>query len=203
MKASTYFLIITLLLFGCSSKPKVLFESLPNTYLSESDFNSLPNFTQENYIEVLENFKNNCRSSKAKKLYANLCKEVESTKNAELFLTSSFTPYVITNKENKREGLLTGYYEPKLNASLTRHDQYQYPLYETPKDLVIVDLSSIYPALKNYRLRGKVVNNRLVPYNTRAESKKKTVYADVICYCDSQIDKFFFRDTRFWKSCIR
>ena len=191
MKASTYFLIITLLLFGCSPKPKVLFESLPNTYLMESDFNSLPNFTQESYIEVLENFKNNCRSSKAKKLYANLCEEVKSINNAKLFLTSSFTPYSVTNKEETRKGLLTGYYEPKLNASLTRHGAYQYPLYETPKDLVVVDLSSIYPALKNYRLRGKVVNNILVPYDTRAQSKKKTINAEVICYCDSQIDKFF------------
>lgn len=191
MKASTYFLIITLFFFGCSTQPKVLFDSLPNTYLMESDFESLPNFTDEKYTEILENFKNNCRSKKAKKLYKNLCEKVESIDNEKSFLTDFFTPYLITTKEDKREGLLTGYYEPELSASLKRHDKYQHPLYETPKDLIVVDLSSIYPALKNYRLRGKVVNNRLIPYDTRAQSKKKPVNAEVICYRDSEIDKFF------------
>ncbi len=191
MKASTYFLIIILLLFGCSPKPKVLFEALPHTYLLESDFNSLPNFTQESYVEVLKNFQNNCRSSKAKKLYGELCTEVDTISEAELFLKNSFTPYIITTKEDESKGLLTGYYEPELKASLTQGLQYKYPLYETPKDLIVVDLSSIYPSLKNYRLRGKVVDNRLVPYDTREESKKKTVNAEVICYCDSQVDKFF------------
>lgn len=191
MKSSSYFLILLLLFFGCSPKPKVLFESLPNTYLIKSDFKSLPNFSDKSYFEVLENFKNNCRSKEAKKLYGDLCRKIDTINNPKLFLTTFFTPYIITSKEDKREGLLTGYYEPKLSASLTRHDRYQYPLYETPKDLIVVDLSSIYPALKNYRLRGKIVNNRLVPYDTRAESKKKTVNANVICYCDSKVDKFF------------
>lgn len=191
MKASTYFLIIILLLFGCTPKQKVLFDSLPNTYLIESDFKSLPNFTQESYLEVIENFKNNCRTSKAKKLYGELCTEVDTISDAKSFLTDSFTPYIITNKEDTQKGLLTGYYEPELHASLKHHGKYQYPLYETPKDLIVVDLSSIYPALKNYRLRGRVVNNKLVPYDTRAQSKRKSVNAEIICYCDSQVDKFF------------
>lgn len=191
MKVSTYFLIIILLFFGCSPKPKVLFEALPNTYLKKSTFDALPNFTQEKYFEVVENFINNCRSSKAQKLYKKLCEEVKYISTPKAFLQSSFTPYIITTKEDDSKGLLTGYYEPELKASLTQDLQYKYPLYETPKDLIVVDLSSIYPSLKNYRLRGKVVDNRLVPYDTREESKKKTVNAEVICYCDSQVDKFF------------
>ncbi|MDF1877158.1 MltA domain-containing protein [Sulfurimonas sp. SAG-AH-194-L11] len=191
MKASTYFLIIIFLLSGCTPKQKILFDSLENTYLIKTDFNSLPNFTHENYLEVIENFKNNCRTKKAKNLYEELCEEVDSISNAELFIRNSFTPYIITTKENKQEGLLTGYYEPELKASLQRHGKYQYPLYETPKDLIVVDLSLIYPSLKNYRLRGRVVENRLVPYDTRKESKSKSANADIICYCDSQIDKFF------------
>ncbi|MDF1879206.1 MltA domain-containing protein [Sulfurimonas sp. SAG-AH-194-C20] len=191
MKTSTYFLIIILFFFGCSPKPKTLFESLPTTYLLKSDFNSLPGFTQERYFEVVQNFKNNCRSVKAKKLYGSLCEEVEIISSPKLFLTHSFIPYIITNKENEQKGLLTGYYEAQLSASLKRHDKYQYPLYETPADLIIVDLGSIYPSLKNYRLRGRVLNNKLVPYDTRQESKSKNVNAEVICYCDSQVDKFF------------
>ncbi len=191
MKFSTYFLIITLLFFGCSTKHKVFVETLPQTYLLKSDFGSLPNFDKENYNVVLEGFKNNCRSSKAKKLYATLCDLAQSTSNPKEFLENNFTPYLVSTKEGEVKGLLTGYYEPELKASLTKSDVYKYPLYETPDDLIIVDLSTIYPELKNYRLRGRVVDNKLVPYDTREEAKEKGVNADVICYCDSQIDKFF------------
>ncbi|MDQ7067963.1 MAG: MltA domain-containing protein [Sulfurimonas sp.] len=118
MKASTYFLIITLLFFGCSPKSEVLFDSLPNTYLIKSDFQSLPDFTNEKYSEVLQSFKNNCRSSKAKKIFGELCSQAKKVTNPKLFLTQSFVPYIITTKEDKQEGLLTGYYEPELRASL-------------------------------------------------------------------------------------
>ncbi|MDB2562867.1 MltA domain-containing protein, partial [Sulfurimonas sp.] len=68
---------------------------------------------------------------------------------------------------------------------------YKYPIYNTPKDLIVVDLSSVYPALKNYRLRGKIQGNKLVPYVKRSESSSQHIPADVICYTDSKIDLFF------------
>lgn len=191
MKVSIFFLIITLLFFGCSPKPKVLFESLPNTYLIKSEFSSLPDFTQERLFEVMESFKNNCRTSKGKKIYGKLCDEAEIISSPKSFLENNFTPYIITTQDDQRVGLLTGYYEAEISASLSKNDIYKYPIYETPEDLIVVDLSSIYPDLKHYRLRGKVVDNKLVPYDTREESKKNGVNAAVICYCDSQIDKFF------------
>jgi len=191
MKVSSWFFIIILLLSACSSKHKLLFEVLPGTYLIKSEFTALPDFNQENYLEVLESFKNNCRSSKAQKLYGNLCTESEYVKDARFFLENSFTPYIITTKEDKEKGLLTGYYEAEISASLRKSEIYKYPIYTTPKDLIVVDLSSIYPSLKNYRLRGRVVENRLVPYDTREEAEGKPVNADIICYCDSKVDKFF------------
>mgnify|MGYP000335901376 CR=1 FL=1 len=99
--------------------------------------------------------------------------------------------YKINTKRGKQEGLLTGYYEPQLNGSLKKTKKYKYPIYETPKDLIIVDLSSIYPHLKNYRLRGKINGNKLVPYDTRKQSLSKHVPAKVISYTDSKIDLFF------------
>ena len=57
--------------------------------------------------------------------------------------------------------------------------------------MIIVDLSSIYPNLKNYRLRGRIKGNKLVPYYTRKETKSHHVKAGVICYTDSKLDLFF------------
>ena len=42
-----------------------------------------------------------------------------------------------------------------------------------PDDLITVDLASVYPELKNLRLRGRLVGNKLVPYATRREIENR------------------------------
>ncbi len=191
MKQILYFFILTFIFLGCSKEPQVMFESLPKTQLVESDYTQLPNWKNENYDEVLDSFINNCRAKKSQKIYENLCAQTQSAEDAKEFIESNFTPYMISEPDKKKESILTGYYEPELRGSLTKSEIYKYPIYETPKDLVTVDLSSIYPDLKNYRLRGRLDGNRLVPYYSRAELNSVDINADVICYCDSKIDKFF------------
>ena len=199
MKLSLTLLLTILFFLSCSStheqskKPqaKILFESLPHTYMLKSSFEDLPHFSQENFDDVLENFLNNCRTKKAKKLYGSLCSDAKTAVDAQSFFRENFSVYHIFKDENSAEGLLTGYYEAQLHASKVKTKKYKYPLYETPKDLITVDLSSIYPELKRYRLRGRVEGNRLIPYYTREQSSKKTPDAAVLCYCDSKVDKFF------------
>jgi len=186
------FIIISIISFtGCSVKNYVKVDTLPKTNLLSSDFQSLPNWEEEDYVIALENFENSCRSSRTKKIYNDLCMEVKNVENAKKFLIENFKPYMIHTKEGESEGLLTGYYEPHLRGSLTKHDQYIYPVYKTPNDLISVDLGSIYPDLKHYRLRGRIKENRLVPYYTRKQSKSEQIDAEVICYVDNKIDLFF------------
>lgn len=166
-------------------------QNAKNISLQETSFSKLPGFYQQNYDKFLSNFLHNCQSTKSKNLYKGLCEEALHVTDPKEFIVDNFTPYMIINQDGKNEGLLTGYYEPKIHASLHVSKRYKYPIYATPKDLVVVDLSSIYPALKNYRLRGKIQNNKLVPYFSRKESKFHDLNASVICYCDSKIDRFF------------
>jgi len=196
MKLSLTLLLILLFFLSCSEEKKapegkLLFDLLPHTYLKKSSFDSLPSFEEENYDAIVDEFVNNCRTKKAQKLYAGLCEDAKVTHDAKHFLTENFIPYLVYNDKNSSDGLLTGYYEAELHASKVETKKYKYPLYETPKDLITVDLSSIYPELKSYRLRGRVEGNKLVPYDTREESREKKIDADVICYCDSKIDRFF------------
>lgn len=210
MKHIIYILVIIFTFFGCSGGPevtqkdetqsieptpkksaKILFANLPRTYLLKSDFEKLPNWQKENYISALNSFINSCQSSKTQEIYKDLCKKAKDAQNAKEFLQQEFKPYEINTKDGDDEGLLTGYYEPHINASLTKKGKYQYPIYATPEDLITVDLSSIYPSLKHYRLRGRVEGNKLIPYYTRKETKSKHIKADVICYCDSKLDRFF------------
>lgn len=170
---------------------KILFKDLPKTYLIKSNFSDLPKWDNENYFKVLNLFQNNCKIDKVKNLYPSLCIKAKSVINAKEFFEENFSPFKIYTKKEKGKGLLTGYYEPQLNASLSKKGKYQYPIYKTPKDLIVVDLSSIYPKLKNYRLRGRLQGNKLIPYYTRKESNSKHLNADVLCYCTSKLDRFF------------
>lgn len=172
-------------------KKRVRFKKLPKTYLVKSSFGRLSNWKKQDYDLALNLFKQSCKTQKTQKLYKSLCKRASSVTFAKDFLQREFTPYKIRVNKEKDKGLLTGYYEPLLRGCLKKRYPYIYPIYETPDDLIVVDLSSIYPKLKNYRLRGKVVGNKLVPYYTRKETFSKHMKSDVICYTDSKIDLFF------------
>ena len=188
MKLIILFFIITLFL-GCSNNK----QPLKNVHFMKTSFSNLPGLQQQNYDEFLNNFIHNCKSTKGQKIYKKLCQKAFHVTDAKKFLLHNFTPYSIADKNGNRQGLLTGYYEAQIHGSLQKSDKYKYPIYATPRDLVVVDLSAIYPELKNYRLRGRLQNNKLVPYYSRKESKLHDLNASVICYCDSKIDRFFLQ----------
>ncbi len=188
MKLLIFFL--TLYLFvGCSKTPQILSTKMPKTYLVKQDFSKLPNWKNENHTEALNSFINSCKTKKTKKLYNSICQKALKTKDAKSFLENNFIPFQITTKNAKDTGLLTGYYEAQLYGSLKKIDKFKYPIYKTPKDLITVDLSSIYPKLKHYRLRGRISGNKLIPYYKRDELDK--IDSEVICYTNSKVDIFF------------
>jgi membrane-bound lytic murein transglycosylase A len=68
------------------------------------------------------------------------------------------------------------------------------PLYRVPDDLIVVDLSSVYPELSNMRLRGKLQGRRLVPYATRGEiTASNTLAGQELLWVDDSIDAFFLQ----------
>ena len=191
MKTATLSLLIIIFFLSCSKEPTLTLKELPHTKLQPSNFEELPQFEEEDFREVLELFKQNCKTNKAFYIYGNLCSEAENVLDVKEFITNNFRPYRIQNDDENNEGLLTGYYEAQIHASYQRSERYKYPIYATPQDLVVVDLSTIYPELKHYRLRGKLQGNRVIPYYTREEAALSDINASVLCYCDSPIDKFF------------
>ena len=89
------------------------------------------------------------------------------------------------------EGLVTGYYEPLLQGSRTRHGTYQTPVYATPRDLVSVDLGAFRPEWKGERIAGAISAQHLVPYATRAELDEFPPPASVLFYGDDPVAVFF------------
>lgn len=80
-----------------------------------------------------------------------------------------FTPWSVAFPDGGTVGLVTGYYEPLLRGSLVKTGEFTVPLYASPDDLLTVDLASLYPELKDKRVRGRIDGRRVVPYWTRAE----------------------------------
>ncbi|WP_224365722.1 murein transglycosylase A [Hyalangium versicolor] len=65
--------------------------------------------------------------------------------------------------------LFTGYYEPAIEASLTRTTEYATPIYGAPKDLIEVPLEPFAERFKSERVFGRLEGRRLVPYWSRGE----------------------------------
>jgi membrane-bound lytic murein transglycosylase A len=63
----------------------------------------------------------------------------------------------------------TGYYEPVIEGSLEPTDQFPEPLYETPDDLIEVDLSLFAGQWQHEKVVGRLSGNRLIPYDSRDE----------------------------------
>ena len=190
MKLNILFFIPFLVFLGCSNQPPVTMKDMPKTELLKSNFEELPNWENEEYDAALNHFMQSCKTTKTKNIYKELCQKAEEATDSKEFLMDYFVPYKIVSSNNQ-EGLLTGYYEPELKGSMIKKEPYIYPVYETPNDLITVDLSNQYPELKNYRLRGRIKGNKLVPYYEREEADEKSLDADIICYTDSKIDLFF------------
>lgn len=183
------FVSILLLLSGCAPKPQPLDSRLPKTYLVPDSYDSLACWEGEKYDELLDIFVHNCETRRAKKLYGELCEQAELSVDAEGFFQRSFLPYRVVTKQGKETGLMTGYYEPQLHGSLEKSERYRFPVYGEPDDLINVKLDSVYPELKGKRVRGRLVGNTVVPYESRREIENAE--PPVLCWVDDRVSLFF------------
>jgi len=110
---------------------------------------------------------------------------------ARNFFEAEFVPYIVMEGAND-EGLFTGYFEPELIGSTIRAGQYQTPLYGLPDDLVSVDLGLFRDSFMGQRIAGRLLDRRLVPYDTRAEITSNGLdQAEELLYVDDPVDAFF------------
>jgi membrane-bound lytic murein transglycosylase A len=116
----------------------------------------------------------------------------ENATAARAFFESAFVPYLVS--QGTAEGLFTGYYEPQLRGSRTRHGKFQTPLYGVPADLVTIDLGLFRPGLKGQSLTGQVANGRVTPYPARARiAHEGLAQAKALFYVDDPVDAFFLQ----------
>lgn len=157
----------------------------------------LPGWANDDLREAWPAFVNSCSALRNKAEWREVCTNLRSvdakeTSAIRAFFEANFLPYQVAHLDGKTEGLVTGYYEPLLKGSRNKGGIYQTALYAVPNDLLTIDLGSVYPDLKNMRLRGRLVGNKVVPYASRADilpflSGKELVWVD------DPVDAFFLQ----------
>lgn len=146
----------------------------PRGKLIRAGWQDLPQWAAEDPSGALHAFLQGCPVLRGDPLWASVCAKGEAIRNrmrADIarFFETEFEPYQALNPDGTETGTITGYYEPLLRGSRTKTAKYRYPLYAAPPDLLTIDLSDIYPDLKNRRLRGRLVGNKVVPYHPRSD----------------------------------
>ena len=172
----------------------------PYAPFSVSKWEMLPDWQTIDLQPAWAAFWQSCNALKNKPAWQAVCARANALTqpdNASLhdFFEQDFTPYQVYNPDGSSQGLITGYYEPRLYGSRVKTARFRYPLYGVPDDLLTIDLGDVYPQLKDMRLRGRLQGNRVVPYFDRSEidSGKAPLQGRELLWVDNAVELFFLQ----------
>jgi membrane-bound lytic murein transglycosylase A len=162
------------------------------------DWPALPDWNNDNLAEALPAFLFSCNALKTATEWTSACTAAAQVRTADpmaarQFFESAFVPWMVHNADGGIEGLVTGYYEPLLHGSRIFGRSYRYPVYSVPPDLLVIDLAESNPELKGIRLRGRIQDNKVVPYYTRPEIERglAPLRGREILWVDDPVELFF------------
>jgi membrane-bound lytic murein transglycosylase A len=167
--------------------------------LQPASWLDLPDWGRESFRGALEAVARGCavlekqETGKAVCAGAQTLAPAASEREIASFFELNFDPYQVVNADDTPAGMVTGYYEPLLHGSRARTPRFRFPIYSVPQDLLVVDLSSLYPDLKHRRLRGRVEANRVVPYFSRGDIDRDSgpLKGLELAWVDDPIELFF------------
>jgi len=211
---AVFILILALLAGGCGAKKQISEFAL--TKLSPSEY---PDFRDDMAYSGLEE----CISQSLKYLgripkdrvfefgkdtfsaahiirslehFRNFIAAKPSAQDLKKFIASYYIVYKSAGDEKKAQVLFTGYYEPMLEGSLNEHDEYRFPVYSCPDDLMTIDLSLFSPEFKGKKITGRIFEQTFIPYYDRKEIEQGQVLkgkAKVIAWVKDRVDLFFLQ----------
>lgn len=163
-----------------------------------TQWSALPGWMQDDLKPAWEAFLQSCTALKKQVLWSEVCNSAASLQNPantalRTFFETQFTPYQVVNVDRSEEGMITGYYEPLLKGSRKPSKRYRFPIYAAPDELLIIDLNSSYPDLKELKLRGRLDGRKVVPYYTRAEimSNPQVLQGYEFLWVEDEVELFF------------
>lgn len=168
--------------------------------LQAVSWQEVPGWQDDDQSLALGAFLQSCTALRWREQWQPSCKEAaaidrSSEYDARHFFEQYFTPHAVRKADGSAEGLMTGYYVPDLKGSRYASSEFPYPLYGRPDDLLIIDLSDVYPDLGNYRLRGRIEGHRVVPYWDRGEieSFERPLTGQELLWVNDPVELFFLQ----------
>jgi len=168
----------------------------PAALMTPTTFGALPGWQQDDLREAWPAFIGSCKVLVRKDGWTAPCTAAATVNPADGaairgFFETWFVPNQVRAADGADSGLITGYYEPMLHGARQRGGAFQTPLYRVPDDLLTIDLGSVYPELKNMRLRGRLVGKKVVPYTTRADIARADIDGQQLLWVDDAVEAFF------------
>jgi membrane-bound lytic murein transglycosylase A len=171
--------------------------------LQPAAWSDLPGWTTDDVAAAWPAFLQSCRGVASKphgpawKRVCDLARAADGKPgfDARRFFEQHLQPYSVANGGGAVDGMVTGYYEPLLRGSRTRARGFEQPVRGVPDDLLTIDLSSVFPELKDKRVRGRLEGNKVVPYWSRAEiaARGERLPARTLLYVDDPVELFFLQ----------
>jgi membrane-bound lytic murein transglycosylase A len=176
--------------------PQPLAPPAPTPLLTPTSFSALPGWEQDDLRQAWPALLQSCRGLNGKadwKAVSAAARAHDASDGAAVrrFFESWFVPNLVRAADGADTGLITGYYEAMLYGARKRGGAFQTPLYRVPDDLLTVDLGSLYPQLKNMRLRGRLSGKTVVPYSSRAEIARAPLKDKELLWVNDPVEAFF------------
>ncbi|MGD9158975.1 MAG: MltA domain-containing protein [Desulfobacteraceae bacterium] len=90
-------------------------------------------------------------------------------------IKEDFLLYRAAGRAGKKGVLFSGYFEPIYNARLSPDDEYKFPIYSLPEDLIKIDLSLFKDRYKGESIIARYEEKQVLPYFTRMEIENQKV----------------------------
>ncbi|MEJ2199564.1 MAG: MltA domain-containing protein [Desulfuromonadaceae bacterium] len=168
--------------------------------LSPVGWEDIAGWERDDLRQALPPLLQSCTALQQRPAWTGLCRAAAALDGSDAaavrtFFEEHFSPHRVRNGDGSDLGTMTGYYNPELHGSRTPSADYPCPLYGVPDDLLVVDLSSLYPELGDYRLRGRLVGRRVVPYWNRCEidQGQEAVENRVLFWVADPVELFFLQ----------
>lgn len=128
--------------------------------------------------------------------FISLLDNAKSPEEWKAAVRKDFQTYQSVGTDANHTVTFSSYYEPSIPARLHRTQEYRYPIYGRPQDLIDVDLGLFNKAYQGSRISGRRQGNKLVPYYTRADIDSRKILKGqrlVIAWARDPLDIFFMQ----------
>jgi peptidoglycan lytic transglycosylase A len=110
--------------------------------------------------------------------FIKIIKDSQNDEELNSRILENFDIYQMAGSDGKGTVTFSSYYEPVIEASLTKTEKYKYPIYSKPPDMIYADLEIFNPKFKGEKIYGRIEDGKLIPYYNRNEIDFQNLFAD-------------------------